>query len=340
MSKSILYIYAGGVEEVLLNKNARDNCSEPYINFKNSIENAGYTFEFSKSKELDEYEWIIFLDISSIGRTEPYRICARRIKNLFSGKPFINIYEEAIKKKLQHKLVLIITEPPTINADNYNTKLHKHFRYVFTWNDILADNKKYIKFYPPVTKIFPEVEQITFEEKKLLVNISANKSSEHPRELYNQRKESILYFEKNHPDDFDLFGVGWNKNKNDILFKSYKGTIENKWDVMPKYKFSLCYENIYDEYGYITEKMFDALRCNTVPVYWGAANVTDYVPESVFIDRRKFKSNEELARHIIEIDEVTYNIYISEAKKFLKSEKFRLFLSDNYVNTILNKLQI
>ena len=41
----------------------------------------------------------------------------------------------------------------------------------------------------------------------------------------------------------------------------YKATViplkENKLDVIKKYKFCLCYENICDQRGYITERIFD-----------------------------------------------------------------------------------
>ena len=44
-----------------------------------------------------------------------------------------------------------------------------------------------------------------------------------------------------------------------------------------------------DVLGYITEKIFDSFAAWCVPVYWGASNVTDYIPEGCFIDRRKFR---------------------------------------------------
>ena len=36
--------------------------------------------------------------------------------------------------------------------------------------------------------------------------------------------------------------------------------------------------------GYVTEKIFDAFKAGCVPVYWGAENITKYVPAECFID--------------------------------------------------------
>jgi hypothetical protein len=51
-----------------------------------------------------------------------------------------------------------------------------------------------------------------------------------------------------------------------------------------------------DEPGWITEKIFDCMRADCVPVYWGASNVLDYVDPEAFVDRRRFASNSELER--------------------------------------------
>ncbi len=342
-NKAILYVYSGGVKEVLLNESARDNCTEPYLNLKKSLEDLRYQFDWEKKREITDYEWIFFLDVSSFGRTELYRVILRRIKNFLLRRAILNVYEESVKRKLFNKMVLFIMEPASVSNDNYKIKNHKNVQTIFTWRDDYIDNIKYFKIYPPITEVFPEVDEIQFKKKKLLVNISTNKLSNHPRELYSLRVKTIKYFEENYPEDFDLYGVGWNQSKkgNAVpLFKNYRGEVNDKWDVLPHYKYCLCYENIYGENGYITEKIFDALRCKTVPIYWGAANITQYVPEDVFINRADLKSDKELAEYIISISESRYNEYRNNGDRFLQSEKFKKFLSSNYVSIIKKTLKL
>jgi len=49
--------------------------------------------------------------------------------------------------------------------------------------------------------------------------IAGNKRSSHPLELYSERLRAIEWFEKEHPADFDLYGIGWNQNYFSGLFQ-------------------------------------------------------------------------------------------------------------------------
>jgi len=244
---------------------------------------------------------------------------------------------------------LFLWEPPTVMPDNWKKALSNKFEVVFTWNDRLIDHKKFFKIHWPQTNKFPTVANVPFEEKKLLVNITGNKDSRHPRELYTARRKSIRYFEKHFPNDFDLYGVGWNRpaNRWQKLFPflvphyaSYRGTVANKWDVYPKYKFGLCYENIQGEPGYVTEKIFDCMRADCVPIYWGADNVTDYVDSGAFIDRRKFKSDQELASFLTTVTKDEYASYQKAITAYLHGDKFKQFLPEAYTETIIKGLKL
>jgi hypothetical protein len=46
---------------------------------------------------------------------------------------------------------------------------------------------------------------------------------------------------------------------------------DDKRQFIGHYKFNICPENSNRE-GYVTEKVFEAIRCNTIPVYWGSNN--------------------------------------------------------------------
>ena len=71
-------------------------------------------------------------------------------------------------------------------------------------------------------------------------------------------------------------------------YPSYAGEISSKRAILEQYKFSICYENMSDMPGYITEKIFDCFFAGCVPIYLGASNMTDYIPGGTFIDKRKF----------------------------------------------------
>ncbi|GJM87888.1 hypothetical protein PR202_ga03887 [Eleusine coracana subsp. coracana] len=86
------------------------------------------------------------------------------------------------------------------------------------------------------------------------------------------------------------------------------------WDhlhcAMSHYKFVLAIENTKTE-SYVTEKLFYALEAGSVPIYFGAPNVWDFVPPNSIIDASKFSSLKELASYVKTLanDPVAYAEY-------------------------------
>ncbi|CAN8239444.1 unnamed protein product [Cochlearia groenlandica] len=79
---------------------------------------------------------------------------------------------------------------------------------------------------------------------------------------------------------------------------------------MSHYKFVLAIENTAAE-SYVTEKLFYALDSGSVPIYFGASNVQDFVPPHSVIDGSKFASMKELAAYVKRLsdDPVAYSEY-------------------------------
>ncbi|KAG8389675.1 hypothetical protein BUALT_Bualt01G0003500 [Buddleja alternifolia] len=86
------------------------------------------------------------------------------------------------------------------------------------------------------------------------------------------------------------------------------------WDhlhcAMSNYKFVLAIENTMTE-SYVTEKLFYALDSGSVPIYFGAPNVWDFIPPHSIIDGTKFSSIEQLASYVKSLanDPVAYAEY-------------------------------
>lgn len=74
------------------------------------------------------------------------------------------------------------------------------------------------------------------------------------------------------------------------------------WDaivsILPHYRFYLAFENSRAE-DYVTERVFHALACGVVPVYLGAPNVREFMPDdAAVIVADEFSSPRELALHL------------------------------------------
>ena len=252
-----------------------------------------------------------------------------------------------------HKpMYLILFECEVVKKDNYDTNNHRHFSAVFTHNDQLVDNKKYFKINFSF-RFPPDIQKDISSKIKLCALIAGNKKSSHPLELYSKRIEAIRWFEKNHPEEFDLYGVGWDGYKFisrkwgrklnslkiplmlPLRYSSYRGRINKKRPVLEQYKFSICYENARDIPGYITEKIFDCFFAGCVPVYWGASNVAGHIPPECFIDRRMFKSYEMLYDYMTGMSDKRYSQYLNSIESFLKSDKSRQFSTDHFSETLV-----
>lgn len=94
---------------------------------------------------------------------------------------------------------------------------------------------------------------------------------------YQKRRDFITKLGQRN-DEFDLFG---RFSKEVIKLDAYRGACNIKWRTLSDYKYSLVIENSDDEY-YISEKIFDALICGAMPVYYGSEKIFELIPKEWF----------------------------------------------------------
>lgn len=250
---------------------------------------------------------------------------------------------------------LLSLECPIIRPENYKIKYHSKFKKVLTWHDDLValDGSKYIK--SNFVNNLREANTSNSQRSGFLVCIAGNKKIDAAEELYSERLKVIKWFESSGNPDFDLYGNGWGSGKvssnrwyrslnrifsylpdNRKIHSSWKGRAENKTAVLSKYKFNLCFENAKSYPGYITEKIFDSFFAGTVPVYWGASNIENYIPSDCYIDFRAFNSISDCYEFLKTVSDDQIVIYQQSMQRFLESEKSYQFSLKCFVNTILS----
>lgn len=328
------YYYENRIFDIHSKQN-RDNAYYPYYQLREEWRRHGIelnTFDFA-ARDVTRPFALLFIDIPD------------NVENLLSQFQDVPKY-------------LLILEPEIISADDWDFDLHKQFVKIFTWRDDLIDNRRYFKINVPQT--FPD--EIRFDvqnREKLCTMIAGNKRSGHPLELYSERVRAIEWFEKNHPDDFDLYGFGWNEDRFSLVlppfalkhvkplakamfpyYDSYRGKITDKQETLRRYRFAISYENSRDANGYISEKIFDCFISGCVPVYWGAGNIGTHIPEESFIDRREFRDYEELYSFLKEMDDRTYGRYQESIRTFLCGPKAQPFTWKFFVDTLVREIAI
>lgn len=241
--------------------------------------------------------------------------------------------EKVIQLGLSERMIYCNAEPPSVNPLNCPKgyeKIKRYFPYILTWNDEWVDGQTIFKRNIPYY-FQDNIGEVPFSERKLLTSISGNKKSSHPDELYSERERVLTFFENNYSDDIDFYGTGWEETRHPC----YRGKVDKKYETFWKYRFALCFENIKNMSGYVTEKILDCLTSGIVPIYAGAKNIDEYIPRECYIDYWQFPGYEQLADFLNSVDEEHFNQYLQAAKDFLASDRTLVFSGAEYARDIL-----
>ena len=104
---------------------------------------------------------------------------------------------------------------------------------------------------------------------------------------YQNRRSFLEQYSAINPR-FDLFGKF---SKLSAAIPSYRGQCIFKWKTVSQYKYSLVIENSTEDY-YISEKIFDALICGSMPIYFGSDKIFEVLPREWFYYLPKLDASE------------------------------------------------
>lgn len=217
------------------------------------------------------------------------------------------------------------------------------FKNVFTYNKSLTGNsEKWQKLYFPAP--YNEVQKSFWlntprNDKFVMISGNHRPRKGYQQELYSQRLKALQILAKN--NSIDLYGRGWKRliSRNSLwidfwmsihaIRKVYRGECDVKLEVLSGYTFCVCFENFRLE-GYITEKIFDCFYAGCLPLYWGAADVNEFIPKECYINVDDFGSLKEAIFFAQQLS--------SESRENMKLAGKR-FIEDyhkNYTNSIIN----
>lgn len=279
------------------------------------------------------------------------------------------------RNKTNRLIVLILTEPPVYNFVDWNEERHVYFDKVLSYDsDLLTKNPlKYKQINYPIdlntnsSNTYPS--ETEFKSKKLSSLIagsfSITTSSPEKKSLLFERYKILKWFNKNRPDELDYFsrtnpvekfkyfrGASLLNRTNiklsskiaEKLFnkriqKVYRGSIPSldKNVVMAQYKFNFCLENSYNIKGLISEKIFDCFMAKTIPIYFGASDIENYIPKNCFVSYSDFKTLGNLYLFLKQMDYTTYLHYLESASRFLETAK-DVFSTAKFIETIYKEI--
>jgi hypothetical protein len=250
-------------------------------------------------------------------------------------------YEQLAKRNNINLKAFVIFEPPVVDPRLYMVlpKLTAAFERVYVHNtkgDGFSlkgvDQSKLHKLYWPQPHKDVLLQFWNRQQRfHRIVMISGNhKPVSYHSELYSKRIDALAGLFKF--ECVDLYGRGWERwwSRNSmwlpywrhrkILMSIYKGACASKYEVMSQYHFALCFENMAMN-GYITEKIFDCLYAGTIPIYLGAKDISDLIPEDVYIDCRKFSTWRDLHDKMVGMSDTEIQSMRAAGRAFLQSER-------------------
>lgn len=185
---------------------------------------------------------------------------------------------------------------------------------------MVAGNKYWKIRRSPIRQMFAKIRDLALRSPERF-------ASEHASaQLHDERLAAISHFGR--AGRLDLYGSGWGNLNNlpshwQIELAATVPSLNpapcaDKLATMANYKFALCFENL-EFPGYVTEKVIDCLLAGVVPIYRGAPDIRDFIPENCFIDGRKFSSLDLLDVHLGKISEVEWVEILSYGRAFLQS---------------------
>jgi len=101
----------------------------------------------------------------------------------------------------------------------------------------------------------------------------------------------------------DIIGLGW---PDSVRVGESRGGDQGEWHdaklpIMDEYGFGLAMENTQLEY-YVTEKIWDAVQCGSLPLYYGNDWIYSEFPRDSFLDVKDFSSADDLLRFLERMD--------------------------------------
>ena len=215
-----------------------------------------------RNMPLDRLEW-------PIGR--PERLRQGTVSSLTEKDHLITFPRKPVfflsRYKVKANISLMIVEPDSIH--NHYLKLSKYFYWRFY--KILTKNKQLLNilnngsFFYFGSTFLKNLDKIDIQKNNLasLIASSQNKLKGH------KLRHKIAKYIKNNELNIAVIGRG---------YKPFK----NKEDGLKSFRYSIVIENS-SEQDYFTEKVVDACLLETIPIYWGAPNISKYFDIRGFI---------------------------------------------------------
>ena len=245
------------------------------------------------SLSLDLLEW-------PLGR--PDRLKNGTIRNMTKNDHLITFPRKSVflfpRPLIKAKISVMIVEPDAIHNLYINISKHLHWRFykILTKNKYLLEEIHNTSFFYFGSTFIQNSDKIDLQKKNMASLIASNQNKLTGHKL---RHEVVQHIKNN---NFNVSVIG----------RGYR-PFENKEDGLKSYRYSIVIENT-SELDYFTEKVIDACLLETIPIYWGAPNISKY------FDTRGFIVCENIDQILQAIRTISIDDYNSKVEWIMKNK--------------------
>lgn len=222
-------------------------------------------FDFFLVDEVRDAEVVVFINAieKGIGRPEQKII-------LFYHEPeaYKHLYQSIIADELVslHKMVVIS------QIDNINKLIKSDSGFDISDRITHLRTIPHVHFHHMATAA--ELDTISTSRSKLICSVVSGFNGVPG---YEDRRKFLEGFSKSTPQ-FDIYG---RYSKAIYSLPAYRGYAASKYQTLSNYRYNLAIENSIEDW-YISEKIFDALLCGCMPIYYGSEKIFDLLPNEWF----------------------------------------------------------
>ncbi|MDJ0691707.1 MAG: glycosyltransferase family 10 [Xenococcaceae cyanobacterium MO_188.B32] len=177
----------------------------------------------------------------------------------------------------QERIIFLLREPPlkeVVARNKANYKLASQYCGYVSGPDCVAPIPDYMPAIWYVNNSFTELSEGKLPEKQKRCSWITSGIS---RTASHRRRLSFLRLLQEHNLDFDLYGRRLPEWANSL------GTVQNKYYAMAPYYYNLAIENYAENELYVSEKLWDALLCWCLPIYYGGSAADKLLPPGSFL---------------------------------------------------------
>ena len=245
------------------------------------------------SLSLDLLEW-------PLGR--PDRLKNGTIRDMIKNDHLITFPRKSVflfpRPLIKAKISVMIVEPDAIHNLYINISKYLHWRFykILTKNKYLLEEIHNTSFFYFGSTFIQNSDKIDLQKRSMASLIASNQNKLTGHKL---RHEVVQHIKNN---NFNVSVIG----------RGYR-PFENKEDGLKSYRYSIVIENT-SELDYFTEKVIDACLLETIPIYWGAPNISKY------FDTRGFIVCENIDQILQAIRTISIDDYNSKVEWIMKNK--------------------